>query len=163
MIRYVGWEDKWNYLAANGNVTHDGIIRWITCDDSVAPGDLFDNFDREDAGVLGLTFPALDSPHEFDLTEALDAGTPIAIWPYRCKDMTPTPENEAPINLAFHEELCRRLEGRPITDLPRIVMEMRRDYSGAARPWAGLTLLWDDPWRWPEPGDFNLKVPAPLA
>lgn len=163
LIRYVGWEDKWNYLATNGNASHDGIIKWITCDDSVAPGDLFDNFDREDAGVLGLTFPARDSPHDFDLTQVLDAGTPIVIWPHWCKDMTPPPENATPINFAFHEELPRRLEGRPITDLPRIVMEMRREYSGAARPWTGLTLLWDDPWRWPEPEDFNLQVPAPLA
>ncbi len=163
LIRYVGWEDKWNYLAENGNASHDGIMKWITCDDSVAPGDLFDNFDREDAGVLGLTFPARDSPHNFDLTEILDTGTPIVVWPHWCKDMPSPPENGTPLNFAFYEELRRRLTGRPITDLPRIVMDMRRDHPGAARPWAGLTLLWDDPWRWPEPEDFNLKVPSALA
>ncbi|MGH3273915.1 MAG: hypothetical protein ACRDNZ_06260 [Streptosporangiaceae bacterium] len=163
LIQYAGWEDRWTHLAENGNASQDGVIRWITCDDPVAPGDLFDHFDRENVGVLGLTFPARNSPHYFDLTEMLDAGTPIAVWPHWCKDMPIDPGNGTPIGLAFKEELHRRLHGRPITDLPKIVMEMRRDYSGPAQEWAGLTLLWDDPWRWPEPEDFNLRVPEPMA
>ena len=111
---------------------------------------------------LDSTFPPRDSPHTIEIAEALEAGIPIAVWPRWCGDMPPGPNGTGPADFAVREELSRRMADRPITDLPMIVLEMRQHYASTGQAWAGLTLLWDDPWRWPEDPDFSLEVPEAM-
>jgi vWA-MoxR associated protein C-terminal domain/Effector-associated domain 2 len=161
LVRYTGWESKWERLTQNGHVPPTGISKWITCgEDSHPSGWLYDLLRTEDGVSLGLTFPPRDSPHTIDIAEALEAGTPIAVWPRWCGDMPPGPNGTWPGDFAIQEELSRRLADRPIIELPEIVLEMRQQLASGGQPWAGLTLLWDDPWRWPEDPDFNLDVPG---
>lgn len=161
VTRYTGWESKWEHLTQNGHVSPAQIYRWITCaDEPGAPGDLYRQLRGDDCVSLGLTFPPRDSPHPVDFAEALDAGTPVAIWPRWCEHTRAWTAGDTPARFAFREELSRRLAGRQLTELPRIVLEMRSEQPGAEQPRAGLTLLWDEPGRWPEPPDFNLDAPA---
>jgi hypothetical protein len=66
-------------------------------------------------------------------------------------------------SFAFRDEVCRRLADRPMTDLPAIALEIRQEFYRADPSWAGLAVLWDDPWRWPEPSDFSLDAPGLLG
>lgn len=159
LVRYVR-ESKWEHLTRNGHVPPTEIYLWITCDDEPhAPRRLYNLLKTEDGVSLGLTFPPRNSPHTIEIAEALEAGTPVAVWPRCCSDMASGPNGAGPANVAFQEELSRRMADRPITDLPMIVLEMRQQLASTGPTWAGLTLLWDDPWRWPPDPHFSLGVP----
>ena len=163
LVRYAGWENKWEHLTQNGQVPPADIAKWITCDDDPhPPGRLYDLLHTEDGVWLGLTFPPRDSPHTIDIAEALEAGIPIAVWPRWCEDMPPGRNGTGPADFVIREELSRRMADKPITDLPEIVLKMRQQYASAGHAWAGLTLLWDDPWRWPEDPEFSLEVPEAI-
>jgi hypothetical protein len=163
MVRYAGWERKWERMTQNGYASPTEIALWITCgSEPSGPLQLYHQLQGDDGVSLGLTFPPRDSPHRLEIAEALDAGTPVVVWPRWCEDMGGRQRSEA-ASFAFRDEVCRRLADRPMTDLPAIALEIRQESYRADPSWAGLAVLWDDPWRWPEPSDFSLDAPGLLG
>jgi hypothetical protein len=163
MVRYAGWERKWERMTQNGYASPTEIALWITCGSEPSkPLQLYHQLQGDDGVSLGLTFPPRDSPHRLEIAEALDAGTPVVVWPRWCEDMGGRQRSEA-ASFAFRDEVCRRLADRPMTDLPAIALEIRQEFYRADPSWAGLAVLWDDPWRWPEPSDFSLDAPGLLG
>ena len=132
IIRFAGWERKWEHLTQNGHASPTEIALWITCgNEPDTPRQLYDQLQRDDGVSLGLTFPPRDSPHSLEIAEALDAGTPVVVWPRWCEDMGARQQRVA-ARFSFREEICRRIADRPITDLPAIVMEIRQELYSAS-------------------------------
>jgi hypothetical protein len=153
------WRRKWaNVQQCTGN-SADKLRHWITCATQPSePGQVFHTLLGDDSVSLGLTFRPGDGSHVFDLAEALDAGMPIAIWPHRCEHSQAPAQPASPYTgPEFQGKLTERLASRGLAELPRIVFELRKEAGG--HPGTGMTLLWDDPTRRPEP-DYSLEAPA---
>jgi vWA-MoxR associated protein C-terminal domain len=108
---------------------------------------------------LGLTFPPLPGGQHVDLAEVLDTGAAIMVWPRRhCVHPTGLPEGAGRCSGdLFKQEICRRLAGRPLSDLPQIVWEMRKEQRPGGRSEAAL--LWDNPAHWPGASEFHFDWP----
>ncbi len=155
----MGWLRKWAKVVQDDGLANAGLDQWITCTkEQCEPGQVFYDLLKDECVSLGLTFRPGDGAHEFDLGEVLDAGMPIVIWPRQCEhSAAPVSGLSGNASADFEEKLSQRLVGRRLTDLPRIVYELRKE-AGADRG-RGMTLLWDDPTRRAEPDDFNLDAP----
>jgi hypothetical protein len=163
-LLYYDWQEKWQYMMRDDGAAGSGLAKWITClDPPSAPCDLNRQLSPAEFHSLGLTFCPPQSGGWFDLTEVLDAGTPVAIWPQspsdhgngaaKCTEFTCH-------GLRFKAKLSDLLASRRITDLPDLVRQMRRANADAADSPRGLTLLWDDPRRLVKPWNHRLRVPG---
>jgi len=154
---------RWKHMT-NGVQTDDAqISRWVTCQErSGSRGALFRQLLADECVALGLTFPPVGEFSESELAEALDAGTPIAIWPRaRCEHRSHAPPlgvGESCAGVRFKDQFCERLGARRLAELPRFVLELRQTAGGQDDSIGHVTLLWDDPNRRPE-ADFVLHVP----
>lgn len=158
------WRRKWAYMMANDYGPE--LSRWITCADRpCAPGQVFRQLLPDSHVSLGLTFPPLPGAQGFEMAEVLNAGTPIAIWPRQPCQHAKTADAGSPDmcrGARFKEELCRRLDGQRLSDLPKLVLELRQEKPGLEEPEWSLVLLWDDPTRRPEPDNFTFDAPPSL-
>ena len=156
----LAWRRKWLHMRLLDNASNAGISRWITCADEPCNADqLYRQLLPDEWVSLGLTFPPKPGGHRFELAAMLDAGTPVAVWPRRCEHAGGEAIGTG-LGERFKESLCQRLGGRRLEDLPRLVLELRMQQTRADDPGSGVTLLWDDPTRCPEPDDFSLDAPA---
>lgn len=151
-VLWPSWQQKWMHVADSGSCPEGPFSRWITClDEPCRPGELASALLlSEDLISLGLTFPPPPSARRLELMEALNAGTPIAVWPRgRCAHPVPAGSDGPCPGVAFMESLCQELAGRAVTELPALVQKLRlkRAAAGDSRP--GLALLWDNPDRLP--------------
>jgi hypothetical protein len=154
-------KEKWDRVSGENAQKVTDLSFWITCADrEYQPGQRYLQLLSESIVSVGLTFHPNDGSHPFDLAEALNAGTPIVVWPRRC-DHSKYPADK-PVTGTFRDELVKRLRDHSLTDLRGIAREMRIDHGRSGVPGAGLTLLWDDPTLRPEPEDFSLGLPGPL-
>lgn len=147
---------KWEQMEQKNGEEDSGLDHWVTCVQQ--RGDLlyiYRDVVADDCVSLGLTFQPGDGSHTFELSEVLNAGIPIAVWPHQCEHAGSRSPGRTYPN--FKAELSRRLTGRSISDLPRIVQELRREYVDD--PGLGVTLLWDDPTRRAGPDDHRLDAP----
>jgi len=154
------WQEKWNRVAS-AKAGQDGpFSRWITCaDPPCLLGKLHPKLLGDDVASLGLTFP----PHpvaggRHELSEALTAGVPVAVWPRtRCQHKNQSGTIAGCPGLAFRHSLVEELSGQGVVELPRLVREVRR--AGI-----GLALLWDDAdHHLPTAADFELDAPFYLG
>jgi hypothetical protein len=146
------WQQKWMRVADSGSRPEGPFSRWITCmDEPCRPGELSPSLLlAEDLISLGLTFPPPPSARRLELMEALNAGTPIAVWPRgRCAHPVPASTGGPCQGVAFMESLSQELAGRAVTELPALVQELRRKRAAAGDSRPGLALLWDNPDRLP--------------
>ncbi|MBF8191253.1 trypsin-like peptidase domain-containing protein [Nonomuraea sp. K274] len=91
-------------------------------------------------------------PDDALLAKALHAGLPVMIWPRaRC----PEPEHSTCTARHLLEDLAPRVGDARPDDLPELVRTLRLEAAleehGAPHCGRGLTLLWDDPDRMPDP------------
>jgi hypothetical protein len=157
----LAWKEKWATMQQHADDAYTTLHRWITCDvEPGEPGQVYRDLLACDCVSIGLTFPPWDGAHTFELAEALDAGMPIAVWPHACQH-SGSPKAERPETAAanFKEMLSQQLAGHPLTELPKIVRRLRMTHQLA--PGQGMTLLWDDPTRLPDPDNYNLAAPKP--
>jgi hypothetical protein len=156
------WQQKWTHVN-DGETRPDGpFSRWITCrDEPCRSGELYPLLLNDElVASLGLTFPPPPGARRFELAEALNAGTPIAVWPRgRCAHPVPASAADVCQGVAFMDNLRRELAGRGLADLPALVRKLRRDLAAHGESRSGLALLWDDPDRLPIPGDSHLDAP----
>jgi hypothetical protein len=139
----------------------DGLFyRWITCGD---PPVSLSGVLPDKCVALGLTFPPPPQGQRTDLVDALDAGTPIALWPRnRCDH----PDGLSQIGQGtclgqqFKADVCARIAGRRLADLPALVLEMRQEQD--LSDGAGLVLLWDNPTHFPDVREHRLAPPLRL-
>jgi vWA-MoxR associated protein C-terminal domain len=150
--------NKWKYMFREGNGLEGGPSVWVTCADNHRPEEVFFRMKRDGHGSLGLTFQPGDGVHTFDLDGALEAGTPIVIWPRGCEHAQGT----APAidGTPFRDDLLGRLSGRSLSDLPRVVFDMRNEQAESGLADVGVTLLWNDPARIPEPAGYRMAMPG---
>jgi hypothetical protein len=142
--------------SAPGQLFH----HWITCADPPVelPEVLSDR-----CVALGLTFPPPPQGQRTDLVDVLDAGTPIALWPRsRCdhSGATPAAGTGDCLGTRFKADVCARIAGRKLADLPSLVWQMRRETRAGDGP--GLVLLWDDPAHFPGVSQHRLASPDRL-
>lgn len=158
--RGIAWGRKWARILQDAEGADGAMPIWITCaESSCEPGQMYRNLLADDCVSLGLTFRPDDTVHGFELAEALDAGVPIVIWPRRCEHSDGHRSvRDVGASEDFKRKLCERLAGHRLTDLPRIVYEMRKSDSGFA-----MTLLWDNYALRPELDNYSLDVPGPLG
>jgi vWA-MoxR associated protein C-terminal domain len=159
------WQQKWNRVARSKPGPDGPFSHWITCADTPCwSGELYPKLLGEDVVSLGLTFPPHPVPEgRHELSEALTAGTPVAVWPrIRCQHPNPPGVITACPGLGFRDRVRLELSGQRLPELPRLVKEMRQSHAGRAD--AGLALLWDDADRHPPTAaDFQLDAPHYLG
>lgn len=155
------WQQKWRQVASSKAHPSGPFSRWITCTDAPCrSGELYAALLSDQLVSLGLTFPPPPGVHRLELAEALNAGTPIAVWPRRrCAHPVPASAADACEGVSFRESLCQELAGRCLADLPKFVLEMRRARAAAGNFGSGFALLWDDPDRRPVPDDSHFDAP----
>jgi vWA-MoxR associated protein C-terminal domain len=161
-ILWPPWQQKWTHVADSGSRPGGPLSRWITCmDEPCRSGELYPSLlDDELVSSLGLTFPPHPGARRFELVEALNAGTPIAVWPRgRCAHPVPASAADACQGVTFMEGLRQELAGRGLADLPGLVRKLRRERAAHGESSPGLALLWDNPDRLPVPGDSRLDAP----
>jgi hypothetical protein len=165
-ILWPSWQRKWAfYEESEDSITSgDDIFRkWVTCSEApFEPGLLSRELRADSYFSLGLTFPPLPGGQHVDLAEVLDTGAAIMVWPRRhC--VHPTGLSDGPGRCSgdlFKQEICRRLAGRRLSELPRIVWEMRKEQRPDERSEAAL--LWDDPAHLPGVSEFHFGWPHDL-
>lgn len=151
---------KWRGAQLEERASGELFSRWITCMDPPVglPGVLPDR-----CVAVGLTFPPPPQGERTDLVDALDAGTPIALWPrIRCDHphgMLPAAE-ESCLGARFKAQVCAHAAGRQLVDLPALVWDMRKEQNPGNGP--GFVLLWDDPAHFPGVSQHRLAPPDRL-
>jgi vWA-MoxR associated protein C-terminal domain len=155
------WRRKWQHMVNNANGPGAEMSRWITCaDPERKPGQLQRELGPDAFFAVGLTFPPEPGIPGFRFDEVLNAGTPIAIWPWRrCEhgEAAWRQGDEPCTGILFKEDLRGRLADVDFKDLPQLALDLwieAADESGGC-----LTLLWDDPGRTPRPPGRSLAVP----
>jgi hypothetical protein len=143
------WQEKWQRIPTGRAGPGGPFSRWFTCADlPCRAGELRLQLLSEKHVCLGMTFPPPPGTQRLELAEALDAGTPIAVWPRgRCAHPVQAGPADACAGPQFREVLSKELAGKPLTELPRLVKEARIKRARAGAP--GLALLWDDADRYP--------------
>lgn len=103
------------------------------------------------AGIV-LSRPLADRAHADLVGTALNNGALLAIWPARspADDCRRGGDDGAVCDGALvRESLMRRLDGRPLHDLPEIVFDLRRTGGTEAEVFRDMVVLFDDPRRSP--------------
>jgi hypothetical protein len=166
-ILWPSWQRKWALYAesdADSNASADAILRkWITCAETpFEPGTLNRELLADSYFSLGMTFPPLPDGQHVDLAEVLDTGAAIMIWPRRnCVHPANALDGSGGCSGdLFKEEICRRLAGHRLADLPRIVWDMRKEQHPSSK--SETALLWDDPAHWPGVSEFHFGWPHDL-
>ena len=160
------WLQKWRHLG--DRPATDAVAQWFSCTDlPLAKGEVRRRLYQVDVSGAGLTFPpgppdeAKPPPrHEFALGEMLNTGLPIAIWPHRCDHASAASGADAFRYAQLKQKFSEHSGGRPATDLPEIVRELRAEIADGDSALAGVALLWDDPRRRLRPDDGTLTVPG---
>ncbi|MFD3825229.1 caspase family protein [Streptomyces sp. NPDC058625] len=103
------------------------------------------------AGIV-LSRPLADQAHVDLVGTALNNGALLAIWPARppadgCK--RGGDDGAVCDGVLVRESLLRRLDGRPLHDLPEIVFDLRRTGGAEAEVFRDMVVLFDDPRRSP--------------
>lgn len=158
------WQECWDRIG-DGTLDADQVISlWILCTERRIPeGELYRQMLLAGTTGAGLTFPPESSVHDLEIWELLDAGLPIAVWPHRCnhQDARELSEDDlAAEHLRFQQQFRAATRGRHIRDLPGIVRRMRTEKDDFADEYSGMALLWDDPNRIVNPGDYWLTAPG---
>jgi hypothetical protein len=159
---WMPWREKWRHMMDQDSEGAQ-LSRWITCTDPPSPpSELIRQLSRSEFCSLGLTFTPERAESSFDLDEALDAGTPVIIWQREpCEDGNGATACATGTchGMRFKADLSQRLAQRRITDLPELVLDMRRDSPSTPDSLQGFTLLWDHPYRLVKPKDYRLDAP----
>lgn len=113
------------------------------------------------AGIV-LSRPLADPAHADLVGTALNNGALLAIWPAR----SPTggckrggDDGTVCDGALVRESLMRRLEGRPLHDLPEIVFDLRRTGGAEAEVFRDMVVLFDDPRSSPPLGRRRVNLP----
>lgn len=158
------WREKWRRMMDRNGEEASQLSRWITCTDPPRPpSELIRQLSRAEFCSLGLTFTPERRENGFDLNDALDAGAPVVVWQREpCGDGNGATQCATGTchGMKFKTTLSRHLARRGITDLPELVLEMRRDSPSAPDSLQGFTLLWDHPYRLVKPKDYRLGPPG---
>ena len=129
------WRDRWAAMVETGHAYDESAICFVECAPDVDVG-------HGVCAVFAYERGAEFSDDDPVLTAALGGGTPVIVW-HRPK--IPRADRRT--------VLASVLRGRPLNDLPDVVLRQRSAASGvgAAADHAGkdLVLLWDDPDRVP--------------
>jgi hypothetical protein len=167
-----GWYRKWTCYTddgaaggpADGAAAAGTFGRWVTCADApFEPGALTRELRADKCFAVALTFPPRPRGQHVDLAEALDAGTAIMLWPrQRCEHSAGAVAGKGNgcVGVFFQQEISRRLNGRRLADLPKVVWEIRKEQWPGDE--SGVVLLWDNPEHWPGVKEFRLDSPYPL-
>ncbi|MFE7589221.1 trypsin-like peptidase domain-containing protein [Kitasatospora sp. NPDC057512] len=96
------------------------------------------------------------------LAASLNAAVPIVVWPRTgCTGVHGPGTADGCAGRSFLDRLSEQLASVSPAELPEYVHALRRDafvHDGEPAHWArGLTLLWEDPRCFPEPGGYRLS------
>jgi hypothetical protein len=147
-LLWTSWQEKWRRVSS-ARLTPDILFsHWLTCLDTPrGAGELYRELLKTEYVSFGLTFPPEPQAGRLELHDALDAGIPVAVWPRgNCAHPIPASPADPCIGVEFKKKLCREMAGKPLRDVPELVLAARR--SGALGE-SGLALLWDDADRTP--------------
>jgi hypothetical protein len=147
------WEKKWQSFAASTPVQPPYPVSAICRDHQYVPLAIYKQYLESQIFCLGLTgAPEAKMRRETPLTELLQAGIPIAVWPRAPKE---GPLSEENVYKVIHE----MLQAETLHNLPDRVKLARRQIQDDADIARHLVLLWDDYDRIP-PGFETLETEA---
>jgi hypothetical protein len=157
-LRYAS-RDKWAKINQADSL-RTAISRWIKCSDApFGDGDLYHDMLSDSMTAIGLTFPPVQSAHQFQLDELLDAGIPLALWPHQCHHILPRNGPQPANSMSIQETFAQVGADRHVQDLPHLIWQWRRSRQ-VADDAGGIALLWDDPTRIVKLEAYQFASPA---
>jgi hypothetical protein len=147
------WKKKWHRLKVEGHQARPESVMWLSHRGSPAPETLHKTLLQDESTVaLAMSFPPEPSAglKTDEITAALYAGIPIIIW---IRDDRLGPR--------FENVLREMLDGHGLSELPALLLRLRREPDEETPLGGNITLIWDDHDRIPESFMRSTRLQAP--
>lgn len=141
-IRHPRLHDRWrrNWAGIHEHSSRHGQVplTWFDCHHRPDTDELRRRFYEGDAQVVAFTRTPLTDPGREALNIGLRSGISVMLWRrHDCVRLSETCDCSR-----FREAVSGKISSTTLADMPQVVHDLRMN---------GLVLLWDDPFRWPEP------------